>query len=391
MALNDRIVDVLSGGETYTIEREVNEVTGASFTFSAPYYYDGMAFAGNETFVTCAEENKRYDECSQMVICVTGTTTDYFYVASHYTIEFFVVTSSLEQSIQLYFNGTCNTVASSRLDLLNHKQNHLASSVFFVIGNNTYNNDPLSFVTRENDYEWSSVINWVLQALFFGERTGVIKNESLCEIDSKLSTVGSKLSFLNAVHCGAYLQFSSLCILSHLKYTLDLIIILSAASVGNYGQIYGSSQLAEYARTEINTINKGSPMLYVIPFGNLDNSNDKLFSEMSQTFDRIDNDNQLSCGLLIDDGYNYNEGLSASNGLFGMGVSYCQTLASSMLDGNLYGVKYSTFQDAQTSIASLNNQSIDVLLGLTADMNRNFGPDGAVFSTPYYYGNQTGG
>jgi hypothetical protein len=28
VALNDRTVDVLSGGETYTIEREVNEVSG---------------------------------------------------------------------------------------------------------------------------------------------------------------------------------------------------------------------------------------------------------------------------------------------------------------------------------------------------------------------------
>lgn len=200
--------------------------TGAMFTFSAPYYYDGegcmqlyidlllhqlrlfvyagMAFAGNQTFVACAEEQKRYDECAEMSICVTGSTTDYRYVASHFTVDFFVVTSSLEESTQQYLNGTCNVIASSRLDLLNHKRNNLKTLAAFVISDETFNNDPLSYVTRPEDFEWSNVANWVVQALFYGERQGITKNESLCESGADLGSDWSQLNFLNAVYCGEH-------------------------------------------------------------------------------------------------------------------------------------------------------------------------------------------
>jgi len=70
--LNGRAVDLLLYGDTHTIEREVQErTTGSGFTFSSPYYYDGMAYFGNDTFVRCAEEYKRFDECSSLLICVT--------------------------------------------------------------------------------------------------------------------------------------------------------------------------------------------------------------------------------------------------------------------------------------------------------------------------------
>jgi hypothetical protein len=63
-----------------------------------------------------------------------------------------------------------------------------------------------------------------------------------------------------------------------------------------------------------------------------------------------------------------------------------------MLDGNLYGVNYTTFQDVGSSLLALNNGAIDVLLGVAADMNYNFGNqtlDGVTFSASYYYGNET--
>jgi hypothetical protein len=324
-----------------------------------------MAFAGNQTFVQCAEEQKRYDECSQMVICVTRSTTDYGYVAGHFTSDFSLITSGLDESIQSYFNETCNVIASSRLDLLNYKYGHedlLLSTI--VIGDNTFNNDPLSYVTRPDDHEWSNLVNWVVQALFFGERQGIGKNESTCKNNSNPSALNAssdELDFLNAVYC-----------------------------VGNYAEIYNSSELAEYRRTVINTINNGTPMLYVIPYGDLNNANEQMFYNLSKTFADVRSRNQLNCGLLIQDGYA--EDLIGSEALFGMSVSFCQTLASSMLDGNLYGVNYTTFQDVGSSMLALNNGAIDVLLGVAAHMSYNFGNqtlDGVTFSASYYYGNET--
>ena len=326
-----------------------------------------MAFAGSQTYVSCAEEQKRYNECAAMIICVTGSTTDYAYVASHFTTDFFVVTEGLESSIQLYLNDTCNVVGSSRFDLLDFKYRNSEelNSTFFVIGDETFNNDPLSYVTRPDDTEWSNIVNWALQSLFYGERQGIGKDESKCQKNTETQSLNgtwSELNFLNAVYC-----------------------------VGNYQEIYESSELANYTRTAINTINNGTPMLYVIPFGNLDNANDDMFYSVSDTFSMIKKDNKLKCGLLIRDGYNQSN-IIQSDGLFGMGMSYCQALASSMLDGNIYGVNYTIFHDSETSLAALTNGTVDVLFGVTSNLVRNFGNDsvsGVVFSTPYYYGNQT--
>lgn len=166
--------------------------------------HSGMAFAGNQTFVACAEEIKRYDECARMKICVTGKTTDYGYVASHFTVDFFIVTLSLEESIHSYLNETCNVIGSSRLDLLNYKRQNLRTLTTFIISNETFTNDPLSYVTRPEDSEWSNIANWVVQALFDGERQGITRDESLCENNADLSSDWRQLNFLNAVYCGEY-------------------------------------------------------------------------------------------------------------------------------------------------------------------------------------------
>ena len=87
--LNGEAVDLLLFGDTHPIGIEIREVrsaffielfpehvlytinlvvlhcfpskrtTGDGFTLSSPYYYDGMAYFGNETLVECAE-NKRF-------------------------------------------------------------------------------------------------------------------------------------------------------------------------------------------------------------------------------------------------------------------------------------------------------------------------------------------
>ena len=348
----------------------IQPTTGSSFTFSTPYYYDGLVFAGNQTFISCAKEQKRYGECSKLLICVIKATTDFEYLSTHLARDFLVISTGVRESLQLWSSGKCNVVANGRLRLLNFQlREGEAFDSAFVIDNETFNNDPLSFVTRPDDTEWSNIVNWALQSLFYGERQGIGKDESKCQKNTETQSLNgtwSELNFLNAVYC-----------------------------VGNYQEIYESSELANYTRTAlrtaINTINNGTPMLYVIPYGNLDNANDKMFLDLSVTYAVIKKDNKLKCGLLIRDGYNQSN-IIQSDGLFGMGVSHCQVLASSMLDGNIYGANYTIFHDSETSLAALTNGTVDVLFGVTSNLVRNFGNDsvsGVVFSTPYYYGNQT--
>lgn len=317
-------------------------------------------FAGNQTFITCAEEIKRYDECAQLAICVINGTTDYEYIANQFTSEFLVISRGSRESILLYNDGKCNVIANGRLGLINFmfRESELIPPSF-AIGNKTLNNDPLAFVTRHDDYEWSNVVNYALQALFYGERQGIGKNETMCRNHTDdLSSNWYGLNYLNAVYC-----------------------------VGNYSEIYSNSQFADFTRTTIDTINNGTPMLYVIPYGNLDNSHDEMFFDLSHTFAGIKSETNLNCGIVVQDSNSDN---STVDGMFGMAVSFCQTLASSMLDGNLFAVNYTTFYDEESSTIALKNEEVDVLFGLTASMTSNFGIEGVVFSTPYFYGNQTG-
>lgn len=317
-------------------------------------------FAGNQTFITCAEEIKRYDECAQLAICVINGTTDYEYIANQFTSEFLVISRGSRESILLYNDGKCNVIANGRLGLINFmfRESELIPPSF-AIGNKTLNNDPLAFVTRHDDYEWSNVVNYALQALFYGERQGIGKNETMCRNHTDdLSSNWYGLNYLNAVYC-----------------------------VGNYSEIYSNSQFADFTRTTIDTINNGTPMLYVIPYGNLDNSHDEMFFDLSHTFAGIKSETNLNCGIVVQDSNSDN---STDDGMFGMAVSFCQTLASSMLDGNLFAVNYTTFYDEESSTIALKNEEVDVLFGLTASMTSNFGIEGVVFSTPYFYGNQTG-
>ena len=66
--------------------------------------------------------------------------------------------------------GRCNVLSEVRSGL-----NYLAYSnveskdLGFVVGAKTLSKEPLAIVTRQNDREFSDIINWVMQALFFGE------------------------------------------------------------------------------------------------------------------------------------------------------------------------------------------------------------------------------
>jgi hypothetical protein len=318
-----------------------------------------MVFAGDEAYVSCAQDQKRYDECSDLLICVVVDTTDHGYVTNQFTSDFLVVMANVGESLEFYLNGTCNVIANGRLGLLNFKQT--SADLFessFIVGDKTFNSDLLAFATRNNDPEWSNIVNWVLQALFYGERNGITKSESDCQRSTNsLAADGKGLNFLNAVYC-----------------------------VGNYGEIYESSQYSEYGRTTINTINNGTA------YGDLDNAKGGMFSSFSKTFAAIKGRSALKCGLMIQGGYSEDD-IALSRGLFGMSMNMCQTLAASMLNGKVGAVEVAIFQTAESSVAALNGQEIDVLLGVPANKESNFGNEtfcGVSFSTSFFFGDETG-
>ncbi|KAL7551324.1 hypothetical protein ACHAWF_014510 [Thalassiosira exigua] len=201
--LQGRDIDLLMHGDTHTIEREIHErTTGAGFTFSSPIFYDGLAYFGNSAFVRCAEKEMKYDACSSLRLCAVDKTTRHEFVRSSFPSDFFTTEVSHEQMEEMLWNGTCNVIASdmSRLMLF-------ASSIdeeqrgMYVLGKEMMTKEPLAIATRNSDREFSDIVNWIVQALFFGEEQGLVEDPRLCVVYRSSPTLISDLIFLNAVHC----------------------------------------------------------------------------------------------------------------------------------------------------------------------------------------------
>jgi len=351
--LNNRELDLLLQADTHTLEREVKErSTGVGYTFSSPYYYDGLAFMGNETYVKCAEDQRRYGGCTSLNICVLQDTTGHDVMIQHFPSDFIVVTSSYDEMVQMIRVGRCNVLSELRSGLTYLASHEEAKDLGLIVGDKTLSKKPLAIVTRQNDREFSDIINWVMQALFFGEEQGITNNTSLCQDYS--ATIGletSDLNFLNAVYC-----------------------------VGSYSDIILSNSVRHRGMNQINNGTNG--MIYSIPFGEIQYpnaiANDTCLCDMRDK-------GSLKCGVLVPRGFNGN--LTSSDKLVGMNIDYCRTLAAGLSNGDATSVDILTFFLEEDAYLALKNGTINILAG--ARVHKKYDFDSSYhFSTPYFYGDE---
>mmetsp|Transcript_19829 Transcript_19829/g.43151 ORF Transcript_19829/g.43151 Transcript_19829/m.43151 type:complete len:1013 (+) Transcript_19829:140-3178(+) len=358
--LHDKTVDLVILGDTHTIEREVRESsTGAGFSFSSPYNYDGMVYFGNGTFVRCAEDQKRYDECSDLLICVVEGSTHHVFVARTFPSDYYKLGSSLEEITEMLLNGSCNigTYDKSAAQSITVLNDGIRDGIY-TLGNKILTEEPLAIASRNTDWEFSDIINWVVHALFFGEEQGLTKNETLCQNYTGLSShVASDLDFMNAVYC-----------------------------VGNYGDLFdgGGNNRGR------NQINNGTGMLYAVPFGDLD-IDTIVEPAIDSMLSKLRAEGTIHCGVTIP--ANFTGRVIESGKLVGMGVDYCRALSAAIFTGDSEAVKFTTFPDIDnSSFVSLANGTIDVIVGGRVQREYDFEssatPEGFHFSTPYYYGNE---
>jgi len=286
------------------------------------------------------------------MICVTKATTHYDFLKTAFPSDYFKVGSTFEEVTEMLFNDTCNVAAFEKSHIQNDASlNNGISDGKFIVGTQMKTKEPLAIVTRNNDREFSDTINWVVQALFYGEEQGLTKDLKQCQnYTNNLALYDvSDLDFLNAVYC-----------------------------VGNYGEIFDSSPNDR----GMNQINNGTGMLYAIPFGNLEK--DTIMDPFSVgTLAKIRNEGSLNCGVIESD--------RSGGSIKDMGVEYCHTLAAALLNGDPKDVTFVTFPVSKIkSYIALANGDIDVLVGDRVqqkfDFKRSSSLAGFHFSIPYYYG-----
>mmetsp|Transcript_19228 Transcript_19228/g.40276 ORF Transcript_19228/g.40276 Transcript_19228/m.40276 type:complete len:263 (-) Transcript_19228:48-836(-) len=143
---------------------------------------------------------------------------------------------------------------------------------------------------------------------------------------------------------------------------------------------------------KMNQINRGTGMLYSIPFGNVENAADVGRAADSLTLEKIRNEGFFTCGVTVPDDF---EGdITRSDNLVGMSVDYCRTLSAAMFIGDSERVHFLTFTNTDnSSVVALANGTLDVLVGGRNQQEFDFETSpslgGLYFSTPYYYGNES--
>lgn len=312
-------------------------------------------------YVECAEERRRFMDCSSLRIC-TDETTGLPFLKASFPSDFIVVSLSLEGMLERIKDGRCNVMIGNKKSLLLNIAETHASDGTFVLGEKLLTKEPSAVVTRDDDREFSNVVEWVVQALFFGEERGLARSPSLCRTRADSPGGAADLDFLNAVYC-----------------------------VGNYKEISRDGD-----NRGMNLINDGTTgMIYPIPFGELEQEDDDLDVLGKTILHEIRNNGTLNCGVIVPDGFDGAEDRATVKELFNMTIDYCKTVAAAMFNGNFYSVNLQFFLESEDeSFLALNNGTIDVLSGVTIKKKHYFKSSpslgGFRFSTPYYYGKEAG-
>jgi general L-amino acid transport system substrate-binding protein len=241
--LQQGAVDVLSRITTVTLERDVREPNvGVGFSFSQPTFYDGMTFGGVPQFVDCADNLDVGQEsfiCRNLVICVNRDTTFEKRVNELFADAGIRVRDSLSQSILSLAVGECNVIAGGSVDVsvTSITSSNLYSGEY-AVGVNRFSKDPLALVTRQDDFQWTQFVNWIVQALIYAEENGI--NQDTAGEMPLVEFFGPDFSrmFQHAV-----------------------------AAVGNYAELYDRNAGGDIERGGLNTLNVllSGPQHYPFP------------------------------------------------------------------------------------------------------------------------------
>lgn len=111
-------VDVLAAGTSHTMDRDLHyEDTGVGFTFSTPYYYAGLGFAGLPPFAGCADRLNATEACVGMKVCVRDGTTHVDRVLELLPFAAMILSPNSDAYYATFGDGLCNVLAGEPADI----------------------------------------------------------------------------------------------------------------------------------------------------------------------------------------------------------------------------------------------------------------------------------
>jgi hypothetical protein len=181
--LADNVADVASI-TTHTMERDVYQ-DGAQrgFTFSTPYFYSGLGYAGVPAFVECVDNLDVSGACADLKLCTADGSTLIDILRGMFPEDNLVPTILPVDRIDVdgfpkLEDCSCNVVAAERNDIGQDFARVSGYTGDYVLGINILSKEPIAFVNRDDDARWSDVVNWVIQALLSDEELGTTQSSA---------------------------------------------------------------------------------------------------------------------------------------------------------------------------------------------------------------------
>ena len=353
-------IDLLAAIATHTMDRDVwSSHGGTGLSFSTPYLYDGLKFAGTPEYVACADQFDSTGACEDLKICVYDRTTTQDYIDDVFPLDNIEVLTTVDSFFEGFSTGRCNVIAADGL-IANGALGSFYEKEDAVLGESQLTREPISLVTRDDDPRWSDFVNWVIQGLQYADEQDITQSEAV-------DTIAPTPFFGD--------RFESM-------------FVDAVASVGNFGEIYDRHILSALGPREggLNSVNDGSTgLVFSHPFGALKNMGPSPMK--GSTLETIKTRGHLNCGISRRAGF----GELAADTLQwkGFDVDYCKALAAAIFDGSVDHIVYHVLP-ATGRFEAQDMGDVDVLSRITTyTLERDvFEPttmQGFMFSQPVFY------
>lgn len=353
-ALGQGTFDLLAAVTTHTMERDVHhEASGVGFTFSVPYFYDGIRFGGEGLFLECADAKDVSGDCAALSICAN----DIGELLGHFPEENLVQVDAQDFSsfgakdlTDALEAGDCNVIAGNVFTSA-----HLPDG--YKVGTKQLTREPLALVTNDQDPRFSDFVGWILQAIFTADEQGVSQenHEQFADVQ----------------------QFGMI---------FEGMMSAAVAAVGNYGEIYARHLEAIVPRMGMNEINSGnSGLIMSTPLGGADAEGPGPVKGGS--LEAIKAHGHLNCGITRRAGFG--EFSKETLKWQGFDVDYCKALSAAIFDGVPDHVVYHVLPATERFVAQAMGK-VDVLSRITTynlerDVHEPTSMQGFTFSQPVFY------
>ena len=249
VALQNREIDVLSRGATWTLSRDA----GLGLAWGPTSFYDGQGF-----MVAKSLGVESVSELSGASICISQGTTGELGVADYFRANGWsyqpIVAESKDELFNSFLAGRCDAITDDKSTLAAMAMNSAPNPDDFSILPETISKEPLGPAVRQGDDEWFNIMRWVVFATIEAEELGITSQNIDTFKDSRIPRIKRLLGLQDGVGKNLKLRES---------WAYEVI-----KSVGNYGEIYDRHFVKELhlKRDKLNQLWTNGGLLYSPPF-----------------------------------------------------------------------------------------------------------------------------